>query len=568
MEKSINKKQSFMAGVLTILVAQIIIKVLGLIYRLVITNIPYFGDAGNGLYSAGYQVYTLLLAIASIGVPSAISKLVSERIALGKNREAHDIFKTALILFGIIGFIGSALLFFGARYIASDMIGNSQVEGIMVALSPAVFFVAISAVIRGYFNGMYNMKAASSSQMLEQLIKSVLTIGLVVLVYFLAVVNPNTLSEKLNLSVDTVTVAMAIAANAASTIATALCCGYLLVYYQRRKKEIWKNIKDSTGKYKKEKRSTLIKKILAVSIPISLASIISAINRNIDTFTVMNGLKIALQSSMNSMEMIVNEATRLYGILSGRVDTLIGLPTALNVAFSTALVPAVSEAIANKDTDTAKRRIAFSIRTTLLIALPCAIGMAVLAEPILSLLFPNVYATEAGLLLQISSFTIIFTLLNQTMAGALQGLGKVMVPAISLACGALVKLVLNLTLIKNPAIGIYGAAISSVVASITASVIEIIVLRKNIKFDTSKMQMIVKPVMASLIMGAFAYLTHEILINYITSKSLVTIISIVIAIISYIISILGLKILDREDYHMLPYGDKIYNIFKKLKLVK
>ncbi len=266
--------------------------------------------------------------------------------------------------------------------------------------------------------------------------------------------------------------------------------------------------------------------------------------------------------------MIVDEANRLYGILAGRVDTLIGLPTALNVAFSTALVPAVSEAIANKDTNTAKRRISFSIRTTLLIALPCAIGMAVLAEPILDLLFPNVHAVEAGLLLQISSFTIIFTLLNQTMAGALQGLGKVMVPAISLACGAVVKLILNLTLIKNPSIGIYGAAISSVVASLTASIIEIIVLRKNIKFDTSKIQMIVKPVIASLIMGAFAYLTHEILINYITSRSLVTIISIIIAIISYIISILGLKILDREDYHMLPYGDKIYNVFKKMKLVK
>lgn len=569
MENTTNKKQSFMAGVLTLFFAQIVIKVLGLIYRLVITNIPYFGDAGNGLYSAGYQIYTLLLAIASIGVPSAISKLVSERIAVGKQREAHEIFKTALLLFGIIGFIGSSILFFGARYIATSMIGNPDVEGIMVALAPAVFFVAISAVIRGYFNGMYNMKVASNSQMLEQLFKSILTIGLVVAVYFLAVVNPTDLSKTLGLSTETVTVAMATAANAASTIAAAICCGYLLTYYQRSKKEIWKNINESNQvKYKKERKISIMKKILAVSIPISLASIISAINRNIDTFTVINELKIALASSFPTIDLIKNEATRLYGILSGRVDTLIGLPTALNVAFATALVPAVSETMAKGDVKTAKRRITFSIRTTLLIALPCAIGMCVLAEPILNLLFPNVYAAEAPLLLQISSFTIIFTLMNQTVAGALQGLGKVMVPAISLGCGAIIKLILNLLLIRNPQIGIYGAAISSVAASLTAMIINLVVLRNKINLDTNKTQLILKPILATAFMGAVAFLSQYYLTTYFIKGRMATVITILLAVIAYIFAVLSFKIFDRDDYHMLPFGDKIYKFLQKIKIVK
>ncbi len=569
MENTTNKKQSFMAGVLTLFFAQIVIKILGLIYRLIITNIPYFGDAGNGLYSAGYQIYTLLLAIASIGVPSAIAKLVSEKIAVGKHREAHDIFKTALLLFGIIGLIGSSILFFGARYIATSLIGNPDVEGIMVALAPAVFFVAVSAVIRGYFNGMYNMKVSSNSQMLEQLFKSILTIGLVVAVYFLAVVNPTDLAKSLGLSVDTVTVAMATAANAASTIATVICCGYLLIYYQRSKKEIWKNINEANEiGYKKEKKTSIMKKILAVSIPISLASIISAINRNIDTFTVINGLKVALAGLYPTVELLQNEATRLYGILSGRVDTLIGLPTALNVAFATALVPAVSETMAKGDAKTARRRITFSIRTTLLIALPCAIGMCVLAEPILNLLFPNVYAKEAGLLLQISSFTIIFTLMNQTVAGALQGLGKVMAPAASLGCGAIVKLILNLILIRNPQIGIYGAAISSVAAALTAMIINLIVLRKKIKLDTDKVSLIIKPIIATLVMGAVAFLTHYYANMLIEKDRIATIIAIILAVIVYIFAILSLKVFDREDYHMLPLGDKIYKFLQKLKIVK
>lgn len=562
-----NKKQTFMSGVLTILVAQMIIKVLGLVYRLVITNIPYFGDEGNGLYSAGYQIYTLLLAVASIGVPNAIAKLVSERIAQGKNREAHDIFKTALILFGLIGLTGSVFLFYGAEWIALQ-IGNIEVKGIMQALAPAIFFVAISAVIRGYFNGMYNMKVTSRSQMLEQLFKSVLTILLVLMVYSLSVVNPNKISEIFNLSVETVTAKMAIIANAASTIAAILCTGYLLLYYQKVKKEIWADIRNSKGEYKKEKRTKIMKTILAVSIPISLASIVAAVNRNIDTFTVMNGLKVALQGTYNSAQKITEEATRLYGILSGRVDTLIGLPTALNVAFATALVPAVSESMSKGDEKTAKKRVTFSFRTTLLIALPCAIGMAVLAGPILNLLFPNVSADEAPLLLQISAFTIIFTLINQTIGGALQGLGKVLVPAASMACGALVKLILNLTLIRIPEIGIYGAAFSSVASSCTVTIIEMIILTKSLKFDNSKTQMVFKPILATIIMGVVAYASYHLIATYLFESAITTVIAICIAVIVYLLSVLGLKIFDREDYHMLPYGDKIYKFLEKIKLVK
>jgi stage V sporulation protein B len=311
-----------------------------------------------------------------------------------------------------------------------------------------------------------------------------------------------------------------------------------------------------------------MKTILAVSIPISLASIVAAINRNIDTFTVMNGLKIALAGMYDSAEMITNEATRLYGILSGRVDTLIGLPTAINVAFATALVPAVSESMAKGDEKTAKKRVTFSFRTTLLIALPCAIGMAVLAGPILELLFPNVHAIEAPRLLQISAFTVIFTLINQTIGGALQGLGKVMVPAASMACGAIVKLILNLTLIRNPQIGIYGAAFSSVASSCTVTIIEMFILTKALKFSNSKTQMIFKPILATLIMGIAAYASHWLIATYLFNNAITTLIAILIAVIAYFLAVLGLKIFDREDYHMLPYGDKIYRFLEKVKLVK
>ena len=507
MEKKVNKKQTFMEGVMTILFAQIIVKVLGLLYRLVITNVDGFGDEGNGLYGAGYQIYTLLLAFASIGVPSAIAKLVSERIALGKNKEAHDIFKVALMLFGAIGLTGALFLFLGAELIATKWIGNPAVTGVMKALSPAIFFVAIAAVIRGYFNGMYNMKATSNSQILEQFFKSAFTIILVLLIRFLASTNPSVISRMLNVSEANVTEAMA------------------------------------------------------------LASIISAINRNIDTFTVIGGLKKRLTSQMfGTTEMITAEATRLYGILSGKIDMLIGLPTALNIAFSTALVPTISEAMAKKDEKTARRRIAFSIRTTLLIALPCAVGMAVLAEPILTLLFPNAVAVEAPMLLKLSSLVVIFTLMNQTLSGALQGLGKVMVPAMGLAIGALAKVVVNVLLI--PAIGVNGAAIGSIVCSLVAMIINIVFLHRSLKLNMDYKQGILKPLTVTLIMGIMAVLTYKGVLMIINRTSLATLMAIIMAIIVYFFGIILFGVFDRDDYHMLPYGDKIYRFLEKLKLVK
>lgn len=313
--------------------------------------------------------------------------------------------------------------FFGAEFIATHFIGNSGVAGVMRALSPAIFFVAVSAVIRGYFNGMYNMKATSNSQVLEQFFKSSFTIILVLLVRFLATANPRGIANLLNISEANVTEAMAVGANFASTLAAICSFVYLFAFYNKRKKEIWKDINTATGTYTKYSKKHIMKTILKFSIPISLASIISAINRNVDTFTVINGLKTLLTNQMfGNMEAITAEATRLYGILSGKVDMLIGLPAALNIAFSTALVPTISEAMVKKDFDTAKRRITFSIRTTLLIALPCAMGMAALARPILTLLFPNAVAAEAPMLLQLSSIVIVFTLMNQTLSGALQGL--------------------------------------------------------------------------------------------------------------------------------------------------
>lgn len=400
-----TKKETFMQSVITLIFSQVLIKLLGLIYNLYLTNREGFGDKGNGIVSASYQIYALLLTISSIGVPNAIAKLVSERVAVGDHKGAHRIFKIAFATFTVIGLVGTLMLFFGAHIIAVDWLQIPEAEMTMVALAPAIFFVAIASVMRGYFNGRQEIKATARSQSLEQIFKTALTI---ILVEIVAIAS--------NLSTEL----MAAGATLATTLATLSGFGYLYFYYKVRKKEIAAEIK-STVNYKYERRRSIIKKILWVSFPIALTAILSSVNKNIDSFTVVRSLKEFLPAE---------EAVSQYGILGGKVDTLTSLPLSINVAFSTALVPAIAAAKARKDKKTIKQKTSFSLLISMLIGLPCTVGMCIFAEQILGLLYPN--ASSGTVILQISSLTILFTILDQTINGALQGYGLLKIPAISL----------------------------------------------------------------------------------------------------------------------------------------
>lgn len=172
-------ESNFWSGVLTIFGSQLLVKLLGLAYRLVITNIDGFGDIGNGYYNAGFQIYTLLLSLSSVGIPSAISKLVVQAEAAGNHRRSEEIFRTAMALFFIIGLLCAGLLYLSADFLARFVIRMDRVQGTLRALSPAVLFVCLSSVLRGYYLGLGSAKTAGSSQVVEQLLKSVLTVVIV-----------------------------------------------------------------------------------------------------------------------------------------------------------------------------------------------------------------------------------------------------------------------------------------------------------------------------------------------------------------------------------------------------
>lgn len=534
---------SFMKNVVILICSQLLIKVLGLIYKLVITNIEGFGNTGLGYYSAGYQIYSLLLTLSSIGIPSVISKLVSERIAIGDTKGAQRIFKVAFRFFTTLGLVLSIGLYFGSDFIATNILNVPDVAYVMKVLSPAIVFVAMSAVFRGYFSGQQNMKPTSVSQTLEQFLNCVLSITFVY-----ACIGKDTYI-------------MAAAGNLSTTFAIVLTFIYLFIYYKKRKLDTSKSI-ESPEKRKTNKQ--LLKTILGISIPITVSSLISVISGVIDTATVSNCMQIAysgVESSKEALEQIAMSAT---GILS-KVDTLVSFPLAINLAFSTALVPAISEALAKKDNETASRRLSFSFFASLIIVLPCAIGFISLAQPILSMIYPT--ASDGAGVFQIASVSMILTALSQTMTGGLYGVNQSKIPAIAAGIGAVIKFILNMILISNPNINIYGASISSFVYQVIVFIICYRVLNSHVNMHIKFKTHIIKPVISAVGMGIIVYMGYNI-IHMFLGNTISTLLAICLGAISYVLLILFTKTLSKEDIMMIPYGTKIYSFLVKFKIYK
>jgi len=530
-----RKKTSFIMNVITIVFAQLVIKLLGFAYRMVITNIDGFGDIGNGYYNFGFQIYTFLLAISSIGIPNAVSKLVSERVALDDFKSAVRIFKIALFLFFCVGLFFSGMMFFGAEFIATYIFDTPPAKYTIMVLSPSVMFVAVSSVIRGFFAGQQNMQATNSSQVLEQLLKSTLTILIVI---SMAGSKPEF---------------MAAGATLATTLSTLLSCIYLFIFYSLNKKSLNEKINTAPPMKLKGKSFEIMKKILLVSIPISLGAVVSSLNRMIDIVTVVRGVKEALASVFPDTALLSKEAVRLSGILS-KTDVLVNLPLALNTAFSTVLVPTVAGAFAIKDYDAAREKVASSFLISSVIALPCAIGYMVLSSPILKMIYPN--ASEGGILFMMVAPTVFFSAMSQTMYGSLQGMGKIFTPALSVLLGGIAKLILNLLLIPIPSINIYGAPIGSIACQSVAFFVSYSVIRKNLKISFPAVRYFIKPLVSAIIMGGAVILFHRLFLVF--GNTVATLISIILGGFVYFSMILLLKVFSKEELKKLPIIGKFF----------
>lgn len=537
-----KKKETFVQSVIVLMLAQIIVKVLGLIYKLYLTNKSCFGDEGNAITSAAFQVYSLLLSVTSIGVPGAVSKLVAERAGIGDNKGAHKIFKISLALFSVVGMIGSYILVMASNMISNKILGMPEVEMSIMALAPSIFLGAVISVYKGYFNGRQNMRVTANAQTCDQLTKTFITIILIEIA--------TTISKITNIS------EIVALTNLATTLANIFEFLYLYISYRKELNNIRYEILTSVN-YKAVRSLKTIKEVLCVAVPMSLSPFIGTIGKNFDATTTMSGLQVNIS---------YEEAKIQYGILNGKVDTLINFPLSFSNSISTALIPSIAAAKSRNKLSEVEQRINLSLLIGLLIAFPTTAIFFFYSDSILKLLFPN--ASAGAVILQISSLSIIFITIEQTIKGVLIGIGNNRVPIISMVVGVVLKIILNKLLIPINSFwgGINGATISNLISHVMITAICYLFLKKEINIKIRKIN-ILKAILATAVFVITSKIIHNILIMKIGAK-ISLIISLALGLILYGISMMTLEIFNIKQVKKLSFSQKKEKMGKKISNVK
>lgn len=533
-----KNKDSFLKGALILGAAGIIVKIIGAFFRIPLGNL--IGEEGMGYYQAVYPVYTLFLTLATAGFPTALAKLVSEKNAIGDYKGANKIFKVSYTILFITGILAFCIFFFGAKYIVNDIMKNPGAYYAMMAIAPALIFVPVMSSYRGYFQGRKEMSRIAVSQVSEQLFRVALGIGLA---YYLM--------EKSGPELG------AAGAIVGATIGAIASITYLIFIYLKDRKKRKKEIQMSQH-FKDESVSRILNRILVVAIPITIGASVMPLVNMIDSVVVIRRLMAAGYT--------LKEANAMFGQLTGFAMAIINLPSVLTVAMSMSLVPSISESCATGNKVKARKDTKSAIKVTLLMVLPAAFGMASLAIPIMRLLYPS-QPPIVGTLLLVLTPCVIFLGLMQTMNGILQGMGKPMVPVIALSIGMIFKIVISYTLTAIPEINVFGSAFGTVSAYFIAVLIELIYIKRNIGVKFSTKEFVVRPLITVITMFLVVKLGYGAL-NGPLGNSLATLIAIMLGAIVYVVVLISIGGINKNELLTMPKGEKIYRLLKKLNIMK
>ena len=537
-----NGKDSFLKGALILGLAGILVKIIGAFFRIPLGNL--IGAEGMGYYQAAYPVYTLFLTLATAGFPTALAKLVSEKMAIGDYKGAHKVFKVSYSVLAITGFIAFCIFFFGADFIVNDIMENPGAKYAMLAISPALLFVPVMSSYRGYFQGRREMTQIAISQISEQLFRVVLGITLAYFLMYKWGANPGPEQG-------------AAGAIMGATIGAIASIIYLIIAYLVKLKTIKREIKISK-KFKEENIARILKKLLVVAVPITIGASVMPLVNMIDNVIVIRRL---IEAGFTQ-----TQANVMFGQLTGMAMAIINLPSVITVAMSMSLVPTISQAYAVGNRIKAIKETKSAIKITLMIVLPAAFGIASLAHPIMKLLYPGEPATVGTILLVLSP-CIVFLGLIQSLNGILQGMGKPMVPVICLVIGMVFKVVISYTLTAIPQINVIGSALGTLTAYFVASMLELIYIKRAMKMKLSKMEFFINPLLIVITMFIAVKLSFTFIIG-ILGNTLSTILAIAIGAIVYILATFTLGGIKKEELLSMSKGDKVYKVLRKLKIMK
>ena len=533
--------------------ASIISRIIGLVYRLPMTNI--IGDTGNNYYSCAFEIYNIMLIISSYSLPLAVSKLVSARIAKGQRKQAYQVLKGSLLFALISGTIVALIVFFGAEFFTELLKTPLSVFALKI-LAPVLVVVAVLGVLRGFFQGVGSMMPSAVSQIIEQIVNAIVS-GWAAYVLF-------QYGSKIGAVLGDPDSYAAAYGAAGGTLGTNLGAvaglGFMILVYLAYMTVFKKKMKRERG-VKVDSFAYTMKMLVITIIPVLLSTTIYNVSGIIDQGLFKN---IATTQGYSS-----NEIDVWWGVFSGKYKVLINVPISIASAMAASSVPTLTKSFAEKNMEAVRGQINAAMRFVMVIAVPCCVGLAVLAKPIFMLLFPGTTETLelATFMMIVGSIAVVFYSMSTLSNGLLQGIDQMKVPVKKAVIALVSHIIVLIALMLFFKLHIYAVVIANAFFAFMMCMLNAMSLRKYSGYRQEIKKTFVIPMIASVIMGGVAFGSYQIVYFISKINVIALVIAFVLAVLTYAIALLLLKGLSEDEIRRFPKGHLIVRVAKKFGLL-
>ncbi len=531
-------------------VAGIVVRLIGLVYRIPLQN--KLGDDAMGIYSAAYNIYNIILLLSSYSIPLAVSKMVAARVSVKQYRNSYRIFKCSMAFSVTVGVISAAVSYFGAGFFAEKVLNMPDAKMAIQALSPAIFIMAVLGVLRGYFQGQGTMIPTAVSQLLEQIVNA--GISLVAAFYLFR------LGTKQDVLLSTTNKAGAYGAAGATlgTVAGALtallfCSFVFFVYHQAMTGKISRDRKNKIEAY-----SDLIRILVATIVPVILSTAIYNISSLVDNSVFGYYVKFN--------DISAEEYKTVWGVYSGKYTLLTNVPVAIANALASSVIPALVASVTRRDRGDTLLRVNMTIRFTMIIAIPCTVGLMILAGPIIQLLYPGDDGLASELLI-LGGLAVAFFSLSTVTNAVLQGINKMKVPVRNALISLIIHVGVLFLLLYVLDMGIYGVVIANMLFGLTMCMLNSVCIGDYLQYRQEVKKTFILPSVAAAIMGIAAWGVYHLMYMLSTSNAISTVLAITIAVVIYGVLLLLLKCVDEVELYDFPMGGRLVKLAKKVHLL-
>ena len=540
--------------------AGILVRIIGMLYRMPLNDI--IGKQGNGYYTSAYNVYNILLILSSYSMPVAVSKMISSRLARGEYANCRRILRVGLIYATVAGGAAAAILWFGADLFA-ELIKTPMSRYALKTLAPTIWIMAYLGVLRGYFQGMGTMVPTAFSQIIEQIVNAVVSVVAAGLLF------QTGLSLNAARGAEDYSYALGAAGGTIGTGAgalTALLFFILLTATTGERALLSIKRKPGSGRPRRESYGRLMYLLTITVVPIVISSGVYNCSNVVDNYLFGQG--------MDRLGYGADEIAIFWGAL-GQYQLLFNIPVAVSNALSSSLIPSLTRAVSRGDRKQARARIASSIRFSMLIAIPAAVGITVLADPVCNLLFVS---EDNSLLIRLSmagSLAVVFYSLSTVTNAVLQGLNRMDLPIRHSAIALIVHVAVLEILLLGLKLGIYSVVIANIVFAFVMCLLNGFSIRRAARYRQEIKKTFLLPALCSVFMGAAAYGVYRGLLAALpwaarsgrVGMAVLVVPSVAAAMAVYGLLLVRLGAVNEEELREMPMGTRLTRIFKRLRLL-